>query len=113
MVPSTGYLKYFDLTLYKEGFMLLFPGKDTRKVDIFVPSDKLYLTLEEASEWGHTMGVGTIGALNDAVSAGRIQEIILIQEALMEQKIGQLAEQIKEGHHKKFIMIATASGSAG
>ena len=57
----------------------------------------LYPTLEEASECGtHTMGVGTIGALNDAVSAGRIQEIILIQEALMEQKIGQLAEQIKE-----------------
>lgn len=111
MVPSTGYLKYFDLTLYKEGFMLLFPGKDTRTVDIFVPSDKLYLTLEEASEWGHTMGVGTIGALNDAVSAGRIQEIILIQEALMEQKIGQLAEQIKEGHHKKFIMIAGPSSS--
>ena len=54
----------------------------TRKVDIFVPSDKLYLTLEEASEWGHTMGVGTIGALNDAVSAGRIQEIILIQEEM-------------------------------
>ena len=75
------------------------------------PSDKLYLTLEEASEWGHTMGVGTIGALNDAVSAGRIQEIILIQEALMEQKIGQLAEQIKEGHHKKFIMIAGPSSS--
>ncbi len=57
------------------------------------------------------MGVGTIGALNDAVSAGRIQEIILIQEALMEQKIGQLAEQIKEGHHKKFIMIAGPSSS--
>lgn len=111
MVPSTGYLKYFDLTLYKEGFMLLFPGKDTRAVEIFIPSDKLYQTLAESSEWGHTMGVGTIGALNDAVAAGRIQDIILIQEALMEQKIGQLAELIKEGHNKKFIMIAGPSSS--
>lgn len=111
MVPSTGYLQYFDLTLYKDGFMLLYPGSNSKVVDAFKPSDKLYETLNEASEWAHTMGVGTIGALNDAIAEGRIQDIILVQEALMEKKIGQLADKIKQAKDKKFIMIAGPSSS--
>lgn len=111
MVPSTGYLKYFDLEIYKEGFMLLYPGSNTKLVDAFQPSDKLYAALKEATEWGKTMGVATIGALNDAIAEGRIQDIILIQEALMEQKIGQLAERIHAEKDKKFIMIAGPSSS--
>lgn len=111
MVPSTGYLQYFDLTSYKNGFMLLYPGSNSKVVDVFKPSDKLYETLDEASEWAHTMGVGTIGALNDAIAEGRIQDIILVQEALMEKKIGQLADKIKQAKDKKFIMIAGPSSS--
>ena len=112
MVPSTGYLKYFALDLYQQGFMLLYPGsRDTRQVAQFTPSDKLYRTLSEAAQWGDTMGVGTVGALNDAIVSGRIQDIILIQEALMERKIGRLAEQIAEQKDKKFIMIAGPSSS--
>ena len=111
MVPSTGYLKYFDMLQYKEGFMLLYPGSNSQNVDEFKPLEQLYNTLTEASEWGRTMGVGTIGSLNDAVAGGRIQDIILIQEALMERKIGQLAEQIATEKNKKFIMIAGPSSS--
>lgn len=111
MVPSTGYLKYFDMLQYKEGFMLLYPGSNSQIVDEFKPLEQLYNTLKEASEWGRTMGIGTIGSLNDAVSGGRIQDIILIQEALMERKIGQLAEQIATEKNKKFIMIAGPSSS--
>lgn len=112
MVPSTGYLKYFDLELYQQGFMLLYPsGADTRQVAEFTPSDKLYHTLSEAAQWGDTMGIGTVGALNDVIAAGQIQDVILIQEALMERKIGRLAEQIAEQKDKKFIMIAGPSSS--
>lgn len=112
MVPSTGYLGYFDLTLYQNGFMLLYPKNgDSRVVEEFAPSDKLYRTLSEAARWGDTMGVGTVGALNDAIASGRIRDIILIQEALMERKIGSLAEQIAREWDKKFIMIAGPSSS--
>lgn len=111
MVPSTGYLKYFDLEAYKDGFMLLYPGKHSRTVEPFVPSEKLFATLDESSDWAHTMGIGTVGALNDAIAGGTIQDIILVQEALMEQKIGQLAEQIAREKNKKFIMIAGPSSS--
>ncbi len=111
MVTSTGCLKYFDLIPYQKGFMLLYPGKNTKVVDKFVPSERLHQTLKEAGEWAKTMGIGTVGALNDAIAAGKIQDIVLIQEALMEQKIGQLAEQIVAAGDKKFIMIAGPSSS--
>lgn len=111
MVPSTGYLKYFDLLSYKEGFMLLYPGTNSRVIDEFVPSEQLYQTLSEASAWGKTMGIGTVGALNDAIAGGTVQDIILVQEALMERKIGQLAERIASEKDKKFIMIAGPSSS--
>lgn len=112
MVPSTGYLKYFDLEPYQEGFMLMYPGSSNPKlVDAFVPLDKLYEAMKESYEWGRTMGVSTIGALNDAVAEGRIRDIILIQEALMERKIGELAERIHAEKGKKFIMIAGPSSS--
>ncbi len=111
MVPSTGYLKYFDLLPYKEGFMLLYPGTNSKVIDAFVPSEQLYQTLSEASAWGKTMGIGTVGALNDAIAGGTVQDIILVQEALMERKIGQLAERIASEKDKKFIMIAGPSSS--
>lgn len=111
MVPSAGYLEYFALKCYQHGFMLLFPNKDTRKTDEFQPSDKLFNILKESSEWGSSLGVGTIGALNDTISSGKIQDLILIQEASMEQKIGKIAEQIAARPECKFVMIAGPSSS--
>ena len=57
------------------------------------------------------MGVDTIGALNNAISSGRIQEIIMVQEALMEERIGQLARMVTERDNCKFVMIAGPSSS--
>lgn len=56
MVASTGYLKYFDLKLYQDGFMLLYPNQDSRKVAEFVPSDQLFHTLDESSRWEISWG---------------------------------------------------------
>lgn len=111
MVPSTGYIKYFDLMLYEDGFVLSYPDKDTKSVRPFTPSPKLYQTLHESALWGETMGISTIGDLNDAIASGRIQDIILIQEALMEKRIGALAEKIAAAGEKKFVMIAGPSSS--
>lgn len=111
MVPSTGYLRYYDVVSYEDGFMLLFPGKDTRKVADFEPSGKLFSTLKSSREWGRMLDIGTIGALNDAIAAGKMQEIILTQEAIFEERIGRLAEQIAKTEGKKFIMIAGPSSS--
>ena len=111
MVPSTSYLKVFDLELYEDGFVLLFPNQNSDVVEPLNTSKKLYHTLDEAKEWSRMLGVGTIGALNEAIAQGRGNEIILLQEALMEQRIGNVAAQIAQDENKKFIMIAGPSSS--
>lgn len=111
MAPSTGMLKYFDIVPYENGFVLLFPGANSRSVEPLVTSNKLFHTLDDSREWSKMLGIGTIGSLNDAIAAGRGQEIMLLQEALMEQKIGNLAAQIASDDKKKFVMIAGPSSS--
>jgi len=113
MPPSTGMLKYFDFFLYDDGVMLLLPNKKAPSVlEPFTPQDKLFRTLKEANSWASkTMEIGTVGALNDLIVEGNINDLILIQEALQEKKIGEIAEQIKQAGDKKFIMIAGPSSS--
>ena len=101
MVPSTGYLSYYDIVTYEDGFVLLFPNENTREVVKFAPSGKLFHTLKASREWGRMLEIGTIGALNDAIAEGRMQEIILTQEALFEERIGHLADTIVKSGGKK------------
>ncbi len=111
MVPSTGYLRYYDVISYKDGFMLLFPNENAREVAAFNPSEKLFYTLESSRDWGKMLEIDTIGALNDAIAAGKTQQIMLTQEALFEERIGKLADQIVNTKGRKFIMIAGPSSS--
>ena len=111
MVPSTGYLKYFDLISYQNGFMLMFPDKDTREVAEFAASDKLFATLNDSAQWGIDMGIRTVGELNDVIASGRIQDMILVQESYMEQKIGDIAKTLAADRRKKFVLIAGPSSS--
>jgi len=111
MVPSTGYLKVFDLKLYDEGYMLLFPYRDMKKVAPFEPSQKLFSIQKKSADWSELMNIPTVGALNDVISSGKSLQTILMQEALMEQRIGKLAEEIAHHESAKFIMIAGPSSS--
>lgn len=112
MVKNTRYLKYFDLALYEHGFVLLMPTmEDTKAVPPLEPSDKLFQVLMESSSWGKRLGVANVGALNHQISHGKANELILIQEALMEKRIGQIAEMAASQPGKKFVMIAGPSSS--
>ena len=111
MVPSTGYLKYFDLYLYDEGFVLQLPEKE--KPDIvpdFKPQNKLFQVLKQSSSWSDTLEVPTVGALNEQISKGNMSDIILVSEALQEMKIADIAKRIQE-ENSKFVMIAGPSSS--
>lgn len=112
MVPSTGYVKHFDLFLYDEGFVLQLPSKEQPDVvPMFAPQNKLFQVLKESERWGEMMGIETVGALNEEISAGNIKDIILVAEALQEKKIAEIATKIAEDPSKKFIMIAGPSSS--
>lgn len=111
MAPSTGSLKYFNLEKYEDGFILLFPGNDSKVVDPLKTSNKLYRKLKESREWSRMLGVGTVGALNDQIASGRGNDLILLSEALMEERIGNIAELIAKDKGKKFVMVAGPSSS--
>lgn len=112
MVRHTGYLKYFDLVLYQRGMVLLLPGmSDPASVPAFAPQDKLFQVLRESQEWGRKLHVSNVGSLNERITKGRMNELILIQEALMEKKMGDIADQIARRTDIKFVMIAGPSSS--
>lgn len=112
MAPDTGYIKLFDLIPFDDGFVMLIPDiAEPDKLPEFLPSHKLYHVLKESSQWGEQMRIPNIGALNQEISSGRANELILIQEALQEKKIGQIAEMIASQPGKKFVMIAGPSSS--
>ena len=112
MPVSTGILKYFKLHLFDEGLIIQLPSSKTPDMlDEYKPQIKLFNTLKESNQWGRTMEVDTIGALNDVIASGRINDLILVQEAFQEKKIAQIASQIVQEKTKKIIMIAGPSSS--
>lgn len=112
MVQNTGYIKYFDLKRYDEGFMLLLPSKKAPKeLPAFEPRRKLFEVQKESEQWGKRLGVFNVGTLNETIAKGRMGELILMQEAMQEKKIGDIAEQIAASGNTKFVMIAGPSSS--
>ena len=111
MVPSTGYLKYFALHSYEDGFVLQMPSRSNPTVvPEFKPQNKLFSVLKQSDDWGVMLGMDTVGGLNDAIATGEIADMMLVQEALQEKNIAKIAEQIKR-EEKKFVLIAGPSSS--
>ncbi len=112
MVPDTSYLKYFKLYLYEGGVVLQMPVKGAPTVvPEFKPQHKLFKVLQESVEWGNMLEAGTVGELNEAVTKQDVSELILVQEALQEKKIAEIAQQIAEQPDVKFVLIAGPSSS--
>lgn len=112
MPYSTGCLKQFRLFLYDAGFIMLLPHmNEPETLPEFRNRPKFFQTIKESNEWGKSMDVDTIGAFNDAIAAGQIGDLILVQESLQEKKIAEIAAKIAESKDKKFVMIAGPSSS--
>lgn len=112
MAPDTGYVKYFDLQLYDEGFVLILPRqKNPDVLEPFEPQDKIFHVQKESEEWGDKLDVATVGDLNDRITREGVQSLMLIQEALHEAKISSIAEEIRRRGNVKFVMIAGPSSS--
>ncbi len=112
MLPNTSYLKWFELYLYGDGFVLQLPQKENPTwVPPFEPVEKLFFTLQESNRWSNRLGVNAVGDLNDLIVRGGLGELILIQEALMEKKLGQIAEAIAQDRRKKIVLVAGPSSS--
>lgn len=112
MMPSTGYVTLFDIVPFSSGLMLVLPEND--RYDIlpdFSPRQHLFDTLMSSTDWNLQFGIDTVGDLNEAICDGRINDLILVQEALQERRIGEIAQKIVERKEVRFVMIAGPSSS--
>ena len=111
MVASTGYLRFFDIVQYGEGFVIQMPTVAMPNViPAFDPQVKLFNVLKQSDEWGRKLEVDTVGALNDVIAEDGMNELILVQEALQEKNIADIAERIEQ-EGKKIVLIAGPSSS--
>jgi uridine kinase len=95
MLPSTGYLKVFALQDYPPGFILRFPRKTpSMQLQPVVDYPKLLSVFREYGQWMELMGIRDVGCLNEAIAGERVREVVLVAEALHEQRVSRIAEKI-------------------
>lgn len=112
MVPDTGYLRYFRLQPFDEGFVLEFPDrKQPEIIGEFRPQPKLFAVQKETLHWSRLLGITTVGDMNDYFVKKDAGELILTQEAYQEGKIAEIAAEIAANPKKKLVMIAGPSSS--
>jgi uridine kinase len=111
MVPSTGYLQHFRLIAAPGGFILQYPRKENpSKLGNITAATKLTAVFQEADRWLERMGVQDIGQLNRIVREDRVHELVLVAEALHEQRVARIASEITEKHQSQGVRIVLIAG---
>jgi len=114
LVPSTGYLKVFDLAPFYNGMLLRFPDPENpSQVRPFIKQTKLLKIFSEFKRWGKILNINNIGDLNRTVETGEIEEIIKISEALQEKKVAQIADKIRKKSKKLRLILISGPSSSG
>lgn len=112
MMPATGYVRHYELQAYKGGILLILPEQDTpEKIDPFVEQKSLFDQLMLSTKWGELVNITNVGELNEEICSGHISDMILVQEALQERRIADIAEEINQRKDVKLVLIAGPSSS--
>ena len=95
LVPSTGYLKVWNISLYRNGLLLRVPDRhNPQELAPFFEQPKTFEVFSEYLKWNKIMGLDNVGDVNLACERGEANDLIRIAEALQEKKIVQIAEEI-------------------
>lgn len=114
LVPSTGYLKSFELKFYPPGLILRYPNRrDPDNIPEFIPQPQLFRVFREFEEWGKILEIENISHLNDYIANGNINELVWISEALHEKKIAEIADRISHSKDKKKLVLISGPSSSG
>ena len=112
MVPDTGYLQWFALELFEDGFILRLPSlEEPEQVGKFTPSMKVFQAMHDAEDRSAAMYISNVGEMDDMIAEGNATQLILAHEALMEKRVGDIAEEIARRKDVRFVMIAGPSSS--
>jgi len=111
LVPSTSYIKLFEIKRYKNGMLLRLPQPTSpKRVPPYEEQKLLYDAFSEATRWDRILGINYASDLNKKVLDDDYQELILLSEALHEKKIAEIADQIFSSG-KRIVLIAGPSSS--
>lgn len=111
LVYSTGVLKLFKVQKFKNGALLCYPScKNPNAIQDPQNHEKLFEKLYETTQWARAMNAKTIGDLNSTIVAGKMNDLVLLQEASMEKNIANIADDIVN-KSKRFVLIAGPSSS--
>ncbi|HJQ14984.1 MAG TPA: nucleoside kinase [Anaerolineales bacterium] len=114
MVPSTGYLKWFDLEFAEGGFTLRYPRR--HKPNELLPTPdypKLLETFRQYGDWLGKLGIENVGALNNAIQGGRSDQVVLVSEAFHENNLARIANQVVSQLSRSRIILIAGPSSAG
>ncbi len=116
LLPSTGFIKLFDIVKYYNGLLLRIPSKDNPNVlEDVLKQEKMLDVFKEHLRWNHIMGLNNVGDFNLACQKGYATDLINVAEALQEKKIAQIADDIynrgKNGNRVKLVLISGPSSS--
>ncbi|MCP3895733.1 MULTISPECIES: nucleoside kinase [Bacteroides] len=112
LLPSTGFIKVFDLVKYYDGLLLRIPSKeDPTRLEEVVKQEKMLDVFKEYLNWSYIMGVNNAGDFNQACEAGHATDLINVAEALQEKKIAQIADTIfMRGENEERVKLVLISG---
>lgn len=116
LLPSTGYMKVWELTMYKGGLLLRVPDRHKpEELAPFIEQPKTFEVFSENLRWNRIMGLDNVGDVNMACQRGEAGDLIKIAEALQEKKIVQIAEEIESRVNQddpvKLVLITGPSSS--
>jgi uridine kinase len=114
MVPSTGYLRWFDLVNVEAGFTLRYPRRHKPEEILPMPDyPKLLGSFLQYGDWLAKLGIDNVGSLNDAIEGGRSDQIVLVSEAFHENNLARIANQIGDQLDRSRIILIAGPSSAG
>jgi len=109
---TTDFAEQYEITKYSDGVLVRYPSHENpNELSKFEDTPKLFATLEEYDELHKILNINTLYKLNKIIKEGKIQEYILLDEALHEKKIGAIADNIVKRNNVKLITIAGPSSS--
>ena len=112
LVPNTSYLKSFELIRYRNGILLRYPHiSNPNVIPTYEDQKLLYDAFSVATQWEKLMGVSFVYELNEKIKNNEYQNLIMLQEALHEKKISDIADRIKK--EKKRIILISGPSSSG
>lgn len=116
LVPSTGYIRLFDIVKYYDGLLLRIPSRENpTQLEEVVKQEKMLEVFQEYHRWNQILGISTVGDLNVACNHGHATDLINVSEALQEKKIAQIADEIthrnQDGKRVKLVLISGPSSS--